>query len=465
MPRDRVLIVEDEKLIRWSVGARLKEEGYDVAEAETGSAAFRLLAGDDCDLMLLDYRLPDTNGIEVLERVRREAPEVSVILMTAYGTVDTAVQAMKLGAFDFLTKPVNLDQLIAIVQKALETTRLRREVHRLRKQQRESHGDIQMIGQSPGMSQVLELIGKVCISRAATVLIEGESGTGKDLVAKAIHYGSPRGDKPFVNITCSALTETLLESELFGHERGAFTDARTQKKGLLEVADGGTAFLDEIGEMGQAMQAKLLRFLEEKTFKRVGGTRDIQVDVRIVAATNRLLEEAVQAGRFRADLFYRLKVIPIMLPPLRDRIEDIPLLVQHFLDHYNRDLRKNTQGITSEAMDKLLRYHWPGNIRELRNVIERILILENKDVIEVEDLPVGIGHGKKRGGVTSSEGPSGLPLESMTLEELERTAIQQALERSHQNQVKAAKLLDISRDTLRYRMKKFGLLDRSKTRE
>ena len=284
MANERILLVEDEKLIRWSIRERLKEEGFQVAEAETGAAAFRTLEEEDTDLLLLDYRLPDTTGLQILERVRGEMPEISVVMMTAYGTVESAVQAMKLGAFDYLTKPVNLDELAVVVQKALETTRLRREVRRLRTEQRESHGKFQLIGRSPSMREVLDLVQKVRTSPATTVLLEGESGTGKNVVAKAIHYGSPRADQPFITITCSALAETLLESELFGHERGAFTDAKGLKKGLMEAADGGTVFLDEIGEMGPAMQAKLLRVLEEKAFKRVGGTRDISVDVRVRAS-------------------------------------------------------------------------------------------------------------------------------------------------------------------------------------
>jgi DNA-binding NtrC family response regulator len=460
MARERILIVEDEKLIRWSIRARLAEEGYSVVEAETGKEAFGLMEEEDCDLMLLDYRLPDTTGLDILERVRRESPELSVVMMTAYGTVENAVQAMKLGAFDYLTKPVNLDELALIVQKALETTVLRREVRRLRHEQREIHGKIRLIGNSPAMQEVMELVGKVCASQASTVLLEGESGTGKNVVAKAIHYGSPRADRPFVNITCSALTETLLESELFGHERGAFTDAKTQKKGLLETAEGGTAFLDEIGEMGLSMQVKLLRFLEEKTFKRVGGTRDVQVEVRIIAATNRNLERLVQEHRFREDLFYRLKVIPIRIPALRERREDIPLLVQHFIDLFNQEFRKNTTCVEREAVERLLSYDWPGNIRELRNVIERIMILENKARIELVDLPAEIvGAEGKIGGDRTAR--AAIPLGSMTLEELEREAICQALERSGHNQVKAAKLLGISRDTLRYRMKKFSLLETS----
>jgi len=461
MPRERILIVEDEKLIRWSIKSRLQDEGFVVAEVETGKAAFDLLDDDEFDLMILDHRLPDMTGLQVLERVRQGMPEVSVVMMTAYGTVEGAVQAMKLGAFDYLTKPVNLDELAMVVQKALETTRLRREVHRLRSQQREILGDIRIIGKSPATRAVLDLVRKVCASQASTVLLEGESGTGKNVVAKAIHYGSPRAERPFVNITCSALTETLLESELFGHERGAFTDAKHLKKGLLELADEGTAFLDEIGEMGQAMQAKLLRFLEEKTFKRVGGTRDIRVDVRIIAATNRKLEDGVRAGRFREDLFYRLKVIPIRLPALRERREDIPLLVQHFLDHFNQEFRKATRGVDPAAMQRLKDHDWPGNVRELRNVIERIMILENKERIELEDLPPGLrdhppAEGRPPGG---AERAAAVPVGAMTLEQIERSAIRQALERAGGNQVRAAKLLGISRDTLRYRMKKFGLLD------
>jgi len=465
MSRERILIIEDEKLIRWSVKARLQEEGYVVAEAEDGKKAFEHLARDDYDLIMLDYRLPDTTGIELLARVREEMPEISVVMMTAYGTVESAVQAMKLGAFDYLTKPVDLEELVVIVRRALEATSLRREVRRLRHEQREYQGKLQLIGESEAMHEVLELVEKICASQATTVLIEGGSGTGKNVVAKAIHYGSPRAERPFVTITCSALTETLLESELFGHERGAFTDARVQKKGLLEVADGGTAFLDEIGEMGFSMQSKMLRFLEDKIFKRVGGTRDHQVDVRIVAATNRDLDAAVREGRFREDLYYRLKVIPIHLPTLAQRPEDIPLLVMHFLEHFNRILRKTTTEVSPPAMERLMTYSWPGNIRELRNVIERVMILENKERIELEDLPHSIIDASVSPAGAAAAGGAGSAFEvgAMTLEEMERQAIFQALEKAGQNQVRAAKLLGISRDTLRYRMKKFGLLEDPKS--
>jgi DNA-binding NtrC family response regulator len=460
MAAGRVLVVDDEKLIRWSVRTRLEQEGHEVREALDLQAARSMLEAEHCDLVLLDYRLPDGTGLELLEGVKGKTPNVVIVMMTAFGTVDTAVQAMKLGAFDFLTKPVNLDELVVVVEKALETSRLRQEVTRLRGEQRASHG-VRIVGKSPALREVLELVEKICASQASTVLIEGESGTGKDLLAKAIHYGSPRADKPFVHITCSALAETLLESELFGHERGAFTDARTMKKGLLEVADGGTAFLDEIGEIGPGLQVKLLRFLEDKTFKRVGGTRDIRVDVRIVAATNRVLEDDVRAGSFRADLFYRLKVIPIRLPALRERREDIPLLVEYFLDHYNRELRKSTVEVEPAAMERLVAYDWPGNVRELRNVIERVMILENKPRLEAADLPPLVGSVEAtRPAFVAGPGATDGPLrDTATLEELERRAIVDALERAGQNQVRAAKLLGITRDTLRYRMKKFGLLE------
>ncbi len=458
MAKERILILEDEKLIRWSIREMLQREGFRVQEAATGQEAREILGDEECDLLLLDYRLPDTTGIEILEWARQEQPELSVIMMTAYGTVETAVQAMKLGVFDYLTKPVHLDELLVQVQKALETTQLRREVHRLRSEQRAIRGEIHLIGRSPAMREVIGLIDKIVASQASTVLLEGESGTGKNLVAKAIHYGSARAERPFVTITCSAITETLLESELFGHERGAFTDAKLQKKGLLELADGGTAFMDEIGEMGPSMQAKLLRFLEDRVFKRVGGTRDIHVDVRVIAATNRNLEQAVREGRFREDLYYRLKVIPITLPPLRERREDVPLLVQHFLDHYNREFHKSTRHVSSAALELLVKHPWHGNIRELKNVIERIMILEDKASIEAIDLPGTLRTEPAVGPAVAAERPrTSLPVGSMTLDQMEKEAIRAALERTGQNQVQAARLLGITRDTLRYRVKKFGL--------
>jgi DNA-binding NtrC family response regulator len=411
--------------------------------------------------------------MEVLRRAADLYPDTTVILMTAYSSIHSAVEAIKLGAYDYVNKPFDFDDLLASIQKALETTRLRREVKRLRNEQKNAYGVSNIVGRSAAMRDVFVMIRKVAESAATTVLIQGESGTGKDLVAKAIHFASDRSDKPFMNITCSALPETLLESELFGHERGAFTDAKLQKKGLLELASGGTVFLDEIGDMGLALQAKLLRFLEEKTMKRVGGVRDIRVDVRIIAATNRDLEKAVRQGAFREDLYYRLKVIPIHLPSLEERKDDIPHLVAHFLDQFNREFKKSTQGFSPEALDCLMRYHWPGNVRELRNVIERAMILETKPQIAVEDLPREIvrppaepsgapppasAGAEEPPDADGDDGTYRLPETGVTLEEVERDLVRQALERTRGNQTHAARLLNISRDALRYKMKKFGLL-------
>ena len=457
---EKILIVEDEKLIRMTLRERLVREGYSVAEADCGMAALEKLEADQSDLMLLDYRLPDINGIDVLKRVRERHPQTNVILMTAYSSIDNAVQAIKLGAYDYLRKPVDHDDLLATIGKALETTRLRREVRRLRDEQKSLYGVGNIVGRSRPMQDVFSMIGKIADSGASTVLIQGGSGTGKDLVAKAIHYGSNRADKPFMNITCSALPEALLESELFGHERGAFTDAKHQKKGLLELADGGSVFLDEIGDMGLKLQAKLLRFLEEKVFKRVGGVNDLAVDARIMAATNRDLETAVSEGAFREDLYYRLKVVPIFLPPLASRKEDIPDLAHYFLDTFNKEFNKSTQRLTPEAVSCLVRYDWPGNVRELRNVIERIMILEDKPELDVTDLPEEIvqppvnGNGDGTGVPGSIEIPEG----GLSLREVERQLVRQALARTDGNQSQAARLLHISRDALRYKMKKFDLL-------
>src|SRR5437867_1252838 len=341
-----ILVVDDEQLIRWALNDRLTHEGYTVIEAETAKAALERHA-EGVDLLLLDYKLPDGDGLSVLKAVKERDPDTVVILLTAYSTIDSAVEAMKRGAYHYANKPFNLDEIVLLVEKALETTRLRREVRALRASQADPYNIDRIIGQSPAMTEIKELLRKVAASPASTVLLTGESGTGKDLAAKVLHYLSDRASRPFMNITCSALPEQILESELFGHERGAFTDARSQKRGLLESADGGTVFLDEIGEMAGALQAKLLRFLEEKTFKRVGGVADIRVDVRVIAATNRTLEEQVKNGRFREDLYYRLNVLPIVLPPLRSRAEDIPTLVRFFVDAYNTEFKKRVRGVSA----------------------------------------------------------------------------------------------------------------------
>jgi two-component system response regulator AtoC len=449
MANATVLVVDDEDLIRWSLRERLRTDGYEVLEAGTGRAALEQFK-EGVDLVLLDYRLPDTDGLSVLRELKKLDPDILVILLTSFVSVDTAVEAMKLGAFHFANKPFDLDEVAALVGRALETTRLRREVKQLRDNEARPYSLRAIVGESETMESLRQMVAKVAGSPASTVLLTGESGTGKDLVAKTIHYSSARATRPFMNITCSALPEQLLESELFGHERGAFTDARMQKRGLLESADGGTVFLDEIGEMVPALQAKLLRFLEEKSFKRVGGAGDIRVDVRVVAATNRNLEEHVTKGGFRSDLYYRLNVLPIRLPALREHADDVPALVNFFIDAFNAEFKKRITGASPGATALLKGYGWPGNVRELRNVVERAMLLSEGDRLETHDfgaLQAGIGSGD----------PFDLPATGVDLEELERSLVVQALKRAGGNQTKAAALLGLNRDQIRYRIEKFGL--------
>lgn len=454
--KNKILVVDDEHLIRWSLEQNLKKQGYEVSTAGSGEDALKLLQEETPDLMLLDIQLPGMNGMEVLEKVKELEEDVIVIMVTALGVLETAVKAMRLGAYDYINKPFNLDELAIVIKKALETRELKREVAHLRAVQPKRFSIDSIIGVSRDLQHVLGMVRKIAQSGAGTVLIQGESGTGKELIAKALHYEGARADKPFMAINCAAVPETLLESELMGHEKGAFTDAKSQKKGLFEMAHGGTVFLDEIGDMPMAIQAKLLRVLEDRTFRRVGGVKDIHVDIRIVSATNCDLLAAIEEKLFRSDLYYRLQVIPIFLPPLRERRDDILVLARSFIANFNKEFGKDVRQISDEAEKVLVKYDWPGNIRELRNVIERAIILENDETMELEHLPREL---------VSRSAPTGgsplifnLPAEGIDIEDVERELIRQALDSSEGNQSKAAKKLNLGIDAFRYRMKKFKFL-------
>jgi DNA-binding NtrC family response regulator len=448
--KGRILVVDDEYLIRWSLQQNLVEHGYDVVMAASAEEGLAILEREEPQLVLLDIQLPGMSGLDLLKRIKEDLPHCEVVMVTATADLSVAVKAMKSGAFDYVPKPFNLDEVRITVDKALETTRLRSEVTLLKEKEGVRHGFDSIICRSGVMSQVVSVARKIAESDAATVLLTGESGTGKDLLAQAIHHESARSRMPLMPVNCTALPRELLESELFGHEKGAFTDAKTLKKGLFELTSGGTLFLDEIGDMDLALQAKLLRFLESKSFKRVGGTRDISVDVRVVAATNRDLEERIAEKAFREDLFYRLNVIPVNIPPLRDRPEDILPLAEFFLRDFNEELGKSVDGIDKSAIKAMEDYPWPGNVRELKNVLERAMILSTGETLSLDDLALkaDVPRPAKKAARTAT----------LNLEEMEKQLIEQALDQSRGNQSKAARLLGISRDTLRYRMKKHELL-------
>ncbi len=457
----KILVIDDEKLIRWSLEQHLVKEGYEVVTADSAEKGLLLINEDQPDLVLLDNRLPEMTGLELLEKLHAQERGLMVIMITAYGMVETAVKAMKYGAYDYISKPFNLEEITFVIRKALEAGSLRSQVKQLRQEALARVDTI--IGECDDMMKIKSLIGKISKSDATTVLIQGESGTGKELVAKAVHYTSARADKPFMAINCAALPVTLLETELMGHEKGAFTDAKNTKKGLFELADGGTVFLDEIGDMHMSMQAKLLRMLEEKTFKRVGGVKDIRVDVRLISATNQELAKAMTEGRFRKDLYYRLQVVPIYLPALRDRGRDVLILAKHFIDHFNKECHKNVQRISKEAEELMVSYSWPGNVRELRNVIERAMILDIDQEISTEHLSQEIlegAHELQAGGPSSPVSLDGLviPEGGLSIEDVENALVRKALEMASGNQTKAAQLLKMPRDAFRRRMKRFGII-------
>jgi len=452
----RVLVVDDEKLIRWSVTERLQRSGYDVTSAESGEQALEMVAAAPPDVMLLDVKLPGIDGVQTLERALAIHPDVTVIMMSAHSTVDVAVEAMKHGAMDFLVKPFPFQALDAAVERAMSTSHTRRSIATLTADRRSISALEQIIGGSAAMESVRSMVARLGASDATTVLIEGESGSGKEVVARAVHLRSARAEKPFLQVNCAALPEHLLESELFGHERGAFTDAHSQKHGLFETAAGGSVMLDEIGDLPPGGQAKLLRLLENKVFRRVGGVQELQSDVRIIAATNVDLEERVSEGRFRADLFFRLNVVRIRVPPLRDHLEDVPALAAHFVARFNQEMKRQVRGITPAAMDMLKAHAWPGNVRELRNVIERAFILHaGADEIRPEHLSPEMRKTplpRRADRLVPSISEDGL-----VLDEVERKLIVEAMERAGGNQSRAARLLGVSRDTLRYRLKKYGI--------
>ncbi|MCL4514713.1 MAG: sigma-54 dependent transcriptional regulator [Firmicutes bacterium] len=446
----RILVADDDPGMRETLEAVLAEDGYDAGVAASGAEAMHILAKRPFDVMLLDLKMPDITGLELLSQARRIAPEMAVIMMTAFGTVKIAVEAVKEGAYDFLTKPFELDEMRLAIKKALEMQGLARENRELRRMLDEKFIFKEIVGASKKMQEVFEVIRKV-VDYDVIILISGESGTGKELVAQAIHYNSSRRDKPFVKLNCAALPETLLESELFGYDRGAFTGATTSKPGRFELAEGGTLFLDEIGDTSPNMQAKLLRVLQEKEFERVGGRETLKADVRIVAATNKDLKREVEARRFREDLYYRLNVVPIHLPPLRERKEDLPALARHFLKELNLLFRKDFSAVSPEAMACLLRYQWPGNIRELRNVLEKAVLLGEGKAILAEHLPDEL---QELDFSSHLEGKAGEP---PSLDDLEKEHIFQVLREAKWNQTRAAELLGIHRNTLRKKIERFNL--------
>ncbi len=462
MSQLHVLVVDDDPAVRDVLQEALMQEEYSVSTAEDGAAAIQAVKDSVVHIVITDFQLPDIDGIEILDRLAKLDAKIIPIMMTGFGTIDTAVRAMKSGAFDFITKPFDLEAVAVVVRKAAEFLRLRQENHLLRKAVRDQYRLEQLIGASEPIQQVLEFVKKVADSDS-TVMIQGESGTGKELVARMLHFNSFRKDRPLVPVNCGAIPENLLESELFGHEKGSFTGATHSRMGRFELANGGTIFLDEIGEMSLPLQVKLLRVLQEREFERVGGNRTIHVDVRIIAATNQDLETLVEEKRFRKDLFYRLNVIPIVIPSLRERRSDIPLLIDHFLTRFNQTKHTEVAGFTPDALRMLTEYDWPGNIRELENMIERLVVLKKHGILSIEDLPEKIcrrasGPELKEQFIRFSE--DGINL-SREVEQYEKHLIMEALRKANGVTSRAAQLLHLNRTTLVEKLKRKGVDPRS----
>ena len=454
MPGEKILVVDDEPGMRSLLKKVLSKEGYFVTPFEKGEEALDALSSEDYDLAILDIEMPGLNGIELLKRIKRKDAGLNVVMITAYGSLQSAVEAMRLGAYDYLTKPFQMDEIKLVVEKALERERLITENRELHRELEEQYRFTGIVGKSPRMEEVYELVSRVAGTNAS-VLIQGESGTGKELVARSIHYNSRRKGRPLVILNCAALAEGVLESELFGHEKGAFTGAIKRKAGRFELAHEGTLFLDEIGEIPVATQLKLLRVLQEHEFERVGGEKTIKVDVRIIAATNRDLMNAVREGRFREDLYYRLNVVTINIPPLRERREDIADLALHFLGKFAVETGKRIEGIDARAMEMLVHYDWPGNVRELENIMERAVVLEKGDTITPASLPVPL---RVEGEGESLKVPQGTGSITEVLEDLERQLIVKALKDHGGSQTAAANALGLKRSTLRYKLEKYGLV-------
>jgi DNA-binding NtrC family response regulator len=454
---EKILVVDDEEFIRENLYRTLTSKGYEVISATNGSEAISHLAEQAPDLILLDMNLGEESGLDILRDIREQDPDILVIIITGYGTVESAVEALKMGAYDYIKKPFKADAIHLIVRLALETQSLKKELKTIRSKGLADMPEI--VGASDAMKGVFRQIEEVAKHENATVLITGESGTGKEVVARAIHMLSPRKSRPFMDINCGSLPYNLLESELFGHEKGAFTDAKTRKLGLLEEAAGGTVFLDELGEMDMSLQVKLLRVLEERKIRRLGGSRNIDIDVRIIAATNKDMKEAIEEKTFREDLYYRLNVFPIELPPLRERQEDIALLLDLFIKKFNKEFQKSIKEVSKDAMAVFRHYQWPGNIRELKNMVERICIMNNSDIITPDMLPSELTgeQGGKRTCADIDISPDGIDLEQ-TLNEIEKTLIAKALGMADGNVSGTSRLLNTPRGTLRYKLEKYGLI-------